>query len=257
MDRATLLALNAINRRFYRAIAREWSEKRAYAWPGFARIVDAVANLPAADGGGPLRVLDLGCGDGRFAQYLAAHVPGPVAYLGIDFNDELLARARARGLGETYRFASHDLVAPADASAHLPPSAAGELDLICLLGVLHHVPGRATRESLLRELASRLSLRGLLALTFWQLPEDPRFGSRVIELEDYNARAEQPVASEQLEPGDTLLRWGDRGAPPRYCHFPDATETQQLLAATGLRVRERYRADGRGEQLNEYALLTR
>jgi hypothetical protein len=129
--------------------------------------------------------------------------------------------------------------------------------LICLLGVLHHVPGRATRQALVSALAAKLAPRGVLALTFWRLPEDPRFASRVVDLVRYNARAERPIASDQLEPGDTLLRWGDAGAPPRYCHFPDASEVLQLLAATGLRPLERYRADGRGEQLNEYALLTR
>jgi SAM-dependent methyltransferase len=250
MDRQTQLALNEINRRFYRAIAREWSDKRAYPWPGFARIL---ARLPAADGGGAPQVLDVGCGDGRFAAYLAANAAPPVEYLGVDFCDELLAHARARELGAAYQFEARDFVA----AEALPPSAAGQFALIALLGVLHHVPGRAAREGLVRALAARLAPRGVLALTFWRLPDDPRFPSRVVDLASYNARAEQPLAPDQLEPGDTLLRWGDAGAPPRYCHFPDASEVLQLLAATGLRPLERFRADGRGEQLNEYALLTR
>lgn len=253
MDPETLLALNAINRRFYRAIAHEWSAKRAYPWPGFARIL---ARLPAADGGGVLRVLDIGCGDGRFAAYLAQHSTAPLAYLGVDFSDELLEHARARALGGAYRFEAHDFVAPAPGQERLPPSAAGPFNLICLLGVLHHVPGRATREALVRALAAQLAPRGVLALTFWRLPDDPRFASRVVDVERFNARAEQPIATDQLEPGDTLLRWGDAAGPPRYCHFPDADEVLQLLAATGLRPLERFRADGRGEQLNEYALLS-
>jgi hypothetical protein len=124
-----------------------------------------------------------------------------------------------------------------------------------VLGVLHHVPGRTARELLLRELASRLSPSGVLALTIWRLPDDPRFESRVVRFTDYNRTAAAPIALDQLEPGDTLLRWGSATAPVRYCHFPDARESDALLAASTLRIVERFHADGRGGRLNEYALL--
>jgi hypothetical protein len=131
----------------------------------------------------------------------------------------------------------------------------GTFDLVCVLGVLHHVPGRTARQQLLGELASRLSPRGLLAVTIWRLTDDPRFTTRVVRFADYNRAAAEPIALDQLEPGDTLLRWGNGGAPARYCHFPDAHESEQLLGASGLRIVERFHADGRGGRLNEYALL--
>jgi tRNA (uracil-5-)-methyltransferase TRM9 len=248
MDEATQLALNAINRRFYAAVAGEWSEKRNYAWPGFERVWSA---LPAASSGKTRRVLDLGCGDGRFAQFLEGR--GELDYLGIDASEALLAHARARGLGASYRFQRADFVT-------LSPSAAGgrgPFELIAVFGVLHHIPSRERRRALVRELAGWLAPDGLLALTFWHYPEDPRFAARVIRFEDYNRQSSAPIALDQLEPGDTLLRWGRGTAPPRYCHFPNADEIMQLLAASDLQLRARFRADGRGEQLNEYALLGR
>lgn len=256
MDEATQLALNAINWRFYAAIAGEWSDTREHPWPGFERIVAAVRCEP------PWRVLDLGCGDGRFGQFLHdALGPNPdrdhcatpsIDYLGVDASSELLSHACARELGPNYRFMQADFVTS-------PPSAAGAsgpFDLIAVLGVLHHVPASARRRALLHELAQQLAPGGVLALTFWQYRDDPRFASRVVSFEDYNRMTETPIALDQLEPGDTLLRWGSGSAPPRYCHFPDADEVLQLLAATGLQLATRFRADGRGEQLNEYALLT-
>jgi len=258
MDRRTQLQLNALNQHFYASIAEAWSESRKHPWPGFQRIcARLLQSMAAGVEASQLRVLDVGCGDGRFAQYLHEYSPvtAQVHYLGCDASAALLARARGRGLPEHVAFEQLDFLQDPEATA-LPD---GPFDLVCLLGVLHHVPGEHTRRRLLRELAARVSQRpkGLLAITFWRLTDDPRFATRGLSFETYNARATDPIALSQLEPGDTLLRWGAQDNPCRYCHFPDPDETQRLIAATGLRLVERFHADGRADRLNEYALLSR
>jgi SAM-dependent methyltransferase len=262
VDRATRLRLNAINRKFYASIADEFSASRRHAWPGFERVVRCVKSrvqdaAAQASGDAPsaaaLRVLDVGAGDGRFGAYLREAWDGRLDYLGLDSSRELLAHAQRRALGPDFRFAEVDFI-------EAPPSAAlphGPFDLIALFGVLHHVPGQQTRSELLSELAHRISVHGLLALTFWRLPEDPRFATRSLPFSRLDSTSEPAIAEGQLEAGDTLLRWGTADAPPRYCHFPNAVETDALLAATGLRVIDRFRSDGRAERLNEYALLAR
>ena len=262
MDRTTQLRLNAINRKFYASIADEFSASRRHAWPGFERVlrcvqtrVPATETLPAAEApsAAALRVLDVGAGDGRFGAYLREAWDGRLDYLGIDSSRELLAHAQRRELGPDFRFAEVDFI-EAPPSAALPP---GPFDLIALFGVLHHVPGQQARSELLSELARRVSGPGLLALTFWRLPEDPRFATRSVPFSRLDSTSEPALAEDQLEAGDTLLRWGTADAPPRYCHFPNAVETDALLAATALRVIDRFRSDGRAERLNEYALLAR
>jgi SAM-dependent methyltransferase len=249
MNQATALALNAINRRFYAAHAAEWVEKRSTPWPGFVRLCERLPAL-AADSG-KLRVLDVGAGHGRLAAELARGEL-PIEYCGLDFGTELLANARRRGLGPRFEFRTGDFVGDPNWQSQLGE----QYDFIALLGVLHHVPGHARRRQLLSEVAARLARPGLLALTFWRLPEDPRFASRVIPIDRYNAAAPEPIDPAQLEDGDVLLRWGHAPVPTaRYCHFPSVSETDRLLGATGLRVIERFFADGRGEQLNEYVLL--
>jgi tRNA (uracil-5-)-methyltransferase TRM9 len=252
LDRTTQLALNAINRRFYAAIAEEFSASRRSAWPGFERIA-ACVRAREGDGARALRVLDVGCGDGRFGAYLNASLANRIDYLGVDASPELLARAQQRGLGASFRFSETDLVV-APPSAALP---AGPFDLIAVLGVLHHVPGQETRRQLLHELGTRVDGRGVLALTFWRLPDDPRFASRVRSFATHNETSPTPIDLEHLEPGDTLLSWGADDAPPRYCHFPSAEQTAELIAATGLRTLARFRSDGRAGRLNEYVLLER
>jgi SAM-dependent methyltransferase len=259
MDRATRLALNAVNREFYARVAPEWSETRRTPWPGFARVLACLRAQTAAGSGAaqssgmPLRVLDVGAGDGRFAEYLRGAWSEDVDYCGLDASGDLLAHAQRRNLGPHWRFVQSDFV-QAPPCAALPP---GPFDLIAVLGVLHHVPGQLARCELVRALAARMAPHGLLAVTFWRLTDDPRFASRVIPWAVHNATAHTPIPQEQLELGDTLLRWGAGSAPPRYCHFPSGVETEALLAATELRVVERFRADGRGDRLNEYVLLAR
>jgi SAM-dependent methyltransferase len=251
MDSATQLELNAINRRFYAAIASEWSGKRKHPWPGWERVWNALPAERRAAMSGGLRVLDLGCGDGRLLAFLTQRA-SDVDYLGIDASAALLERARKRELAARSTWLEADFI-----MQPLPESALEtQYDLICVFGVLHHVPAHERRVQLVRELASLLRDRGTLALTFWRLDEDPRFASRRVRFEDYNRSAQQPIALDQLEPGDTLLRWGDRDAPPRYCHFPGSEHIQALIETSGLHMLERFRADGHQNRLNEYVLLT-
>jgi SAM-dependent methyltransferase len=243
MNRATQLALNRINQRFYAQIAEQWPHKRKHPWPGFARICELAAHS------GDESVLDVGCGDGRFAQFLADQ-HAQCSYLGVDSSPALLDIAAQRALPEPFRFERADFVETP--IAHVLQGA--QFDLIVLLGVLHHIPGSAQRNQLVRELAQHLAPAGHFVFTVWRLDEDPRFSSRCVPFESHNRSADEPLDLEQLEPGDTLLRWDD-AKTPRYCHFPDLAELSQLIAATGLVERERYRADGHLNRMNEYVVL--
>ncbi|MGV2437992.1 MAG UNVERIFIED_CONTAM: class I SAM-dependent methyltransferase [Anaerolineae bacterium] len=79
MQQATIDHLNQLNQAFYRTTAQDFSETRQTAWQGWARLS---AFLPAVT---PLRVLDVGCGNGRFAHFLHQHNPTlPIHYHGID-----------------------------------------------------------------------------------------------------------------------------------------------------------------------------
>jgi SAM-dependent methyltransferase len=249
MKRETVLALNALNRAFYDAIAPEWSESRRQPWPGFEKVLELIRGHRLATG--PVRVLDVGTGDGRFAAFLEARKQRSerFAVLGIDSSERLLAHAEARGLPDA-RFELADFLVDAGA---LP---AGPFELVALFGVLHHVPSHACRRELLAALAARVAMGGLLAFTFWRLDRDPRFAGRVRAVAEYNRTAATPIDETDLEPGDTLLGWGNQAAL-RYCHFPDPSETDALIEATGLRVIARFDADGRGNALNEYVVLAR
>jgi tRNA (uracil-5-)-methyltransferase TRM9 len=247
MNQATSHALNAINLAFYREQAEAFSASREYPWPGWQRLL---THLPRA--AQPLRVLELGCGNGRFARFLSEHCgarnPG-LEYCGVDASPPLLARARQRDwAGTRTRWQQLDFVAQPDA---LP---AGPFDLVALLGVLHGVPGRASRRALLRTAAARLAPAGLLVFTCWRFGELARFRGRLLSWETYNRAAPHPIDPSELEPGDHLLPWGRDGRSLRYCHASDAAEREALVEGLSLICADRFLADGRSGDLNHYAV---
>jgi len=250
MNRDTRRRLDELNDRFYRERAAAFGQTRDHPWPGWTRVLE---RLTSPAGGAPLRVLDVGCGNGRFGRFLAASAKAPVDYTGIDRSEPLLAEARDRLADAplaSVRLALLDAVArPGD----LPR---GPFELIVLFGVLHHIPGHAARDALLADLAARLTEGGLLALTIWRFGDAERFERRRIDWADYNASADEPIDADQLEDGDHLLGFGD-GGPPRYCHHMSEAELVGLGAGFELERDDAYRADGKSGDLNQYLLLRR
>jgi SAM-dependent methyltransferase len=242
MDEETARALNALNLAFYREHAREFSRTREHPWPGWDRLL---AWLPA----GRQRVLDIGCGNARFARFLALHHPD-AGYVGVDASEPLLAEAHSR-LPDTLEAALQQADFVAD-----PPQAtlpAGPFSLVALFGVLHGVPGATRRRALVEAAAARLGRGGILALTAWRFAELPDLRRRIIPWRTAQAAGRSPIDPSQLEPGDSLIRWGAQ-AGLRYAHALDASALAELVAGLGLTPVASYLDDGRNRERNRYAL---
>lgn len=271
MKEKTRQALLAMNRRFYDDGAGRFSATRQRPWPGWSEL------LPELREAVPGRAcLDAGCGNGRFAAFLAAENLLPAHYLGLDGSEPLLAEARATLPDPPFELRHLGLE---EMSGPLPPAPTaqnqtggqggnpplkgsrpfsssergaegrdpGSFDLIVLFGVLHHVPGRAARQAFLEALAGRLAEGGLLVVSFWLLD---RFPARFTKLDLGDGGLE-------LEPGDALLSFDGRPDRPRYCHFPDDAEIDALCGLAGCEELRRFRADGPSGADNLYAVLRR
>ena len=253
MDDQTLRALRAINRRFYDRFARQFSATREHPWPGWTRVLTHLEAPVDA----PLKVLDVGCGNGRFAAFLAARFPGRFGYVGLDGSAELLQIAGRRLAG--YR-------PPVDlrrVDAFLPgqdPWPTGErFDLIVLFGVMHHVPGADARRAHLERLSALLAPQGLLALSIWLFDRSPRFARLVVPWETYRPihrrRGLPKLDPDRLEEGDVLLSWAGQAEYPRYCHFPPEPEISRWIEALQPPLIDRFESDGPSGQDNLYLVF--
>lgn len=237
MDPKTRAALGEINRIFYDAEAKVFSDTRDHPWPGWKRL------LPRMRAPRPLRVLDVGCGNARLAQFLKAEKL-PCDYTGIDASQPLLELARmAAPAAQLLRL---DLI-----QGSLGDLPSGPFDWITLFGVTHHIPGEAARRELLLDLSRRLAPGGHLVFTSWQFARDDRFARRSLSFEGHS------IDPKQLEPGDQLLQWGSNPNSSRYCHDTSPSERGRLVAALPLQLVDEYESDGRSNQLNHYTVLRR
>lgn len=237
--------LIALNRRFYATVADEFDRTRQ----GLPEGMTTLARLLHARLSLPLHLLDVGCGNARFARALAQQgVAG--AYLGIDGDARLLEAAAAqtaRLAGLTCHFVQADLAQPDWTTAvHAQPYTA----IVCL-AVLHHFPGYDLRRRLLAEMAALLAPDGLLALSTWQFLSANRFQTRTLDWETIG------LCEADVEPGDALLPW-NQGAPAvRYVHNLDLDEVTQLAQACNLTIVDSFRADGREGNLNLFVVAQR
>jgi len=252
MDEKTVRALGAINRDFYRDSAAAFSETRRNSWPGWEPLVGWIeGRLPDR----ALKVLDVGCGNGRFGAFLADALherAADIDYCGLDASESLLDSVRSRRLPvATAEVLLADLIeTPLDSLL-----ADRAFSLIAVFGLLHHIPSEQGRTALLGALARRLEPGGLLALAFWRFGDFERFRVRRKTFEEWNRDAPEAIDLSQLEPGDTLLRWGEGPDAVRYCHHVDDAEAERLLRAAGLERLACYDADGREGSLNRYFVL--
>lgn len=254
MDEATAAALDEINGHFYERWASQFDATRRRPWHGWRRLLRGLPHDGSPGHGRPLRVLDVGCGNGRLGLFLAdERRAAAFAYLGIDASLPLLALARRR-LPATWRLAKADVTATSRLDFVRPAS----FSLVAAFGLLHHVAGFARRRTLLSTMAETLRPGGLLWLSFWQFDRDPRLRRRSIPWEEYNRSATHPIDPSCLEAGDLLQRWGEAGAGAvRYCHSTDPGEAESLLRGLDLEPEDRFEDDGPAGNLNHYLALRR
>lgn len=248
MDEDTIKRLNTINRIFYQTTADEFDQTRGTAWPGWLRLLEympekgQIASLSLQES--PLRVLDVGCGNGRFGVFLAEQNKR-IAYTGVDNNATLLNHAQ-QALTNLPNLAD---VVLEERDVVENPLTTGEYDLVVCFGVLHHIPGAARRLQFMREIAARVAPNGILAFACWRFYEYERFRARVV--------AWDADLAAQVEAGDHLLDWRRGERALRYCHYVNDAEHAALIDAAELHLIADYRADGEDGATNRYSILKR
>jgi 2-polyprenyl-3-methyl-5-hydroxy-6-metoxy-1,4-benzoquinol methylase len=239
MDKTIIERLNSINQEFYKVTASDFNQTRSEAWQGWQKLLPYLGDFA-----GPLNVLDVGCGNGRFGLFLHQNLPQALDYTGIDNNSQLLAYAHHALTEANFPFTleHQDVITQ-------PFTLEKKYHVIVAFGVIHHIPSLDYRQTFLKRLAEGVALGGLLVFASWRFYEYPRFRERIVAWDE-------SLAS-HIEHHDYLLDWQRGESALRYCHYVDDSEQEILIRATGLTLLETYRADGKTDDLNCYSILRR
>lgn len=184
----------------YDRIAGHFATTREHPWP---EVESFIEDCPTDEGGVGL---DIGCGNARHAELLAARVE---RVIGVDLSRGLLAEATERARIREFGI---DLL-QGDAAAL--PLRAGCVDLGVYIATIHHLPDRERRIESLDELARVLAPGGRALVSAWSTTHD-RF---------------------ERESGfDTTVEWTLPGGEtvPRFYHIYDPAEFEADVNASEL-----------------------
>jgi tRNA (uracil-5-)-methyltransferase TRM9 len=207
---------------FYRFHAHSFDESRKGAWNSWGAILNEIRPFKS--------ILDLGCGNGRFAAFLDEHVED-FDYTGIDAEPAFIDAARAR-------YPSHTFT-----EAQLDNEIDGSYDAIVSFGVFHHVPGFNERVALLQRLAKALRNGGHIAVSLWQ----------PLLLDNFDKKVALRTV-DGVEHNDYLLGWNGDFDHVRYCHHFDEPEITDLIESSDLCLVRQFQGTN-NDRTNHYIVL--
>lgn len=244
MKTSTIKLLNQINTDFYNQISQEFSDSRNFSWKGWEKIVPF---LKKSDIG----VLDVGCGNGRFANFLSEKIGHSFYYHGIDNNSQLLKIVKEKNIQlPKLQTSKIDIVQSLIDEDFAKKIGNQKYNLIAVFGVMHHIPSLNLRKKMIQNLVHNLEQDGILAVAFWQFTRDQRFAYKNISREKFN------IEQEDLEKNDYILDWQRGKTAYRYFHFSDDDEISEIFSGIGeVKMIEKFDADGKSDNLNRYVLV--
>lgn len=205
----------------YQAIAADFNETRKKEiWPEIRESAEALKNGD--------RVLDIGCGNGRF---LEACLDRGVNYLGVDNSPELIKAAEFNYPG--YIFKVGDIL-------NLEEATQEKYDYIYCLAVLQHIPGRELRVRALSEMLKKLKPGGEMVISVWNLWSGvwKKKNYRLLILKNWLLYL---FKRDRLDFGDLIFPWKNAHGETisaRYYHAFTRNELENLVKRTSGKIKE-------------------
>lgn len=144
----------------YDSFASTFSDsRRSHPWPEIDQIIDDICTM------GDIRILDVGCGNGRWLEECEKKWYTPRQYLGIDNSAGMIDEARKLHPDRDFS------VVPMSAMGSLTT----EYDAILFLASFHHLESVEERRQVLESAKHLLAPGGRIYMTNWNLLDQPRY----------------------------------------------------------------------------------
>jgi ubiquinone/menaquinone biosynthesis C-methylase UbiE len=207
----------------YDKIAEEFSTTRKEVWEEMSFLFNDYV-IPGD------KILDLGCGNGRFFELLEDK---DINYIGVDFSGKLIEIARKKYPGTKFQTADAlDLSFPNN-----------YFDKIYSVAVLHHIPSKQLRLQFLKEARRILKPNGLLILTVWK-PKSKKDWSLFLKYTTLKLIG-------KLERRDVFQPWGKK--MERYFHlFSEEELANSAKEAKFKIIKEGIMTNEKGNRRNIY-----
>lgn len=164
----------------YNSISIDFSSCRKKPWEEMQIFTDL---LKKGD-----RVLDVGCGNGRFYE----SINSVAEYVGIDLSEKLIQIAKKKHPDGNFLIA--DILSA--------PFSSASFDKVYAIAVFHHIPSERLRQRFLEEIRRILKPGGMLILTVWDIWEKPKRRREVIRQGFLSF-----LGMSKLDVGDVILDW--------------------------------------------------
>ena len=245
-----------ITSEFYAQQAQSFSATRQMPWQGWQQCLDAMPQLSAGE---KPSVLDVGCGNLRFARFLCDEAGiVPTKYFAVDNCKPLVESGETDTHTPQVTFIELDVIKSLLDNTLSSRLTVPACDLVVAFGFLHHVPGAEKRLQLLRTLLEKTKPGGYVCVSFWQFMNSQKLAAKAQETTAQGLQA-LGIDALELEENDYLIGWQDKADTWRYCHHFSQEELDELLASLGsdVHVCEQFSADGKDNNLNRYVILQR
>ncbi len=199
----------------YDLVAENFSRTRAEPWEELKFLREYVT---AGE-----KILDLGCGNGRFYEVLKGSAVG---YFGVDNSKRLIEIAREKYPKVNFQ----------TADALKLPFPNNYFDKVYSVAVLHHIPSEEFRLQFLREAKRVLKQEGLLILTVWDLWRRETAWKLFFKYTFLRI-----IRKSKFDFKDIFYPWKSRAKKvlaQRYFHLFTKKELRQLTKKAGFTVKE-------------------
>ena len=225
------LAIEHLNQQFYEYYASAFHSTRAFGWRGWKALL-SLHNCER------LRILDIGCGGGRLADFMQRvwveeRGQSISSYIGLERSNGLLDRAKTRTFTMPTSWAYYDW----SSTEHSDYRVEHQQDWVTLFGVMHHIYGFEARVHMIESVVKALRVGGVLSISHWNFGADQRYQKKILDWAPL-LEVTSDLSALCIEEGDYLLGWAGETHTPRFCHWVSPDEEKRWLEVIAQRIPE-------------------